>query len=59
MASILCEGDKEPNPLEWFYLLGCSRDMCDRYDWDHEYFQRMYERRDRMCLKAYLSLIHI
>ena len=27
VASILPEGDKEPNPREWFYLLGCSRDM--------------------------------
>tara|TARA_B110001450_G_C17416447_1_gene398004 strand:+ start:151 stop:447 length:297 start_codon:yes stop_codon:yes gene_type:complete len=39
MANILPEGQKEPNPQEWFYLLGCSRDMCDRYDWDHEYFE--------------------
>ena len=45
--------ETEINPAEFFYLLGCSRDMCDRYDWDHEYFGRMYDWRGRMCLKSY------
>ena len=27
--------------------------MCDRYDWDHEYFERMGMRWNRVCLEAY------
>ena len=33
--------------------MGCSRDMCDRYDWDHEYFERMDMRSNDMCLEAH------
>ena len=56
MASILPEGQKEPDPREWFYLKGCSRDMCDRYDWDHEYFQRMSARWHGDCLAEYKKI---
>ena len=55
-ASILPEGQKEPDPREWFYLKGCSRDMCDRYDWDHEYFQRMSARWHGDCLAEYKKI---
>ena len=27
--------------------------MCDRYDWDHEYFELINMRWDRVCLEAY------
>ena len=55
MAKILAEGQKEPDPREWFYLLGCSRDMCDRWDWDHEYFERMDIRSCNMCREARIT----
>ena len=33
--------------------MGCSRDMCDRYDWDHEYFERMCIQQRKICLESY------
>ena len=36
------------NAAEFEFLQCCSRDMCERYNWDHKYFQRMMNRQHQI-----------